>query len=140
MGRHSVWELVFLMVILKIPIVYLGTVVVYAIRAEPHPEEGAAVTVRLGSDDSGPGWRRGTAPLPAAPARRALADVLALTADRGRPRGGEPPVTDIGYENGGVPAFGDGRRLPRVARDLRQPHLARVAPAAADPPRDPHRV
>jgi len=49
MGRHSVWELVFLMVILKIPIVYLGTVVVYAIRAEPHPEEGAAVTARLGS-------------------------------------------------------------------------------------------
>jgi len=59
MGRHSVWELVFLMVILKIPIVYLGTVVVYAIRAEPHPEEGAAVTARLDSDDSGPGWRRG---------------------------------------------------------------------------------
>jgi hypothetical protein len=59
MGRHSVWELVFLMVILKIPIVYLCFVVFYAIRAEPNPEEGAAVTTRLGSDDSGPGWSRG---------------------------------------------------------------------------------
>ena len=55
LSRHSVWELVFLMVILKIPIVYLGVVVVYAIRAEPTPEEGAAVTVGLGSDDSGSG-------------------------------------------------------------------------------------
>ena len=63
-GRHSVWELVFLMLILKIPIVYLCTVVVYAIRAEPSPEEGAAVTVRLGTDDPGSGdsgsdWSRG---------------------------------------------------------------------------------
>ena len=57
-GRHSVWELVFLMLILKIPIVYLGSVVIHAIRAVPSPEEGAAVTARLGSDDSGPGWRR----------------------------------------------------------------------------------
>ncbi len=55
-GRHSVWELVFLMVILKIPIVYLCGIVVYAIRSEPDPEEGAFITARLGSDDSGPGW------------------------------------------------------------------------------------
>jgi hypothetical protein len=54
MGRHSVWELVFFMVILKIPIVYLGMVVWYAIKSEPTPEEGAAVTVRVGSDDRGP--------------------------------------------------------------------------------------
>jgi hypothetical protein len=47
------------MLILKIPIVYLCMVVFYAIRAEPSPEEGAAVTTRLGPDDSGPGWRRG---------------------------------------------------------------------------------
>lgn len=58
MGRHPVWELVFLMVILKIPIVYLCLVVVYAIRAEPSPEEGAAVTAELGPDDSGTGWSR----------------------------------------------------------------------------------
>jgi hypothetical protein len=62
MGRHGVWELVFLMVILKIPIVYLCAVVVYAIRAEPRPEEGAAVTARLGSDDPGPAWSRGRRP------------------------------------------------------------------------------
>ena len=58
MGRHSVWELVFLMVILKIPIVYLGLVVWYAIRAVPNPEEGAAVTARLGGGDPGPRWGR----------------------------------------------------------------------------------
>ena len=55
MARHPVWELVFFMVILKIPIVYLGMVVWYAIRAEPKPGEGAAVTAQLGSDDPGPG-------------------------------------------------------------------------------------
>jgi hypothetical protein len=55
MGRHSVWELVFFMVILKIPIVYLGLVVWYAIKAEPTPEEGAAVSVRTGPDDRDPG-------------------------------------------------------------------------------------
>ena len=53
MGRHSVWELVFFMVILKIPIVYLGLVVWHAIKSEPIPEEG--VTMRVGSDDEGPG-------------------------------------------------------------------------------------
>jgi hypothetical protein len=57
-GRHGVWELVFLMVILKIPIVYLGSVVYYAIRAVPDPEEGATVAVRLGPDDSGSSWTR----------------------------------------------------------------------------------
>jgi hypothetical protein len=31
------WELVFMMLILKIPIIYLGLVVWYAIRAEPEP-------------------------------------------------------------------------------------------------------
>jgi len=54
----SVWEIVFLMVILKIPIAYLCAVVYYAIKAEPRPEEGAAVTAKLGPDDSGSGWTR----------------------------------------------------------------------------------
>jgi hypothetical protein len=31
------WELVFMMLILKIPIIYLGLVVWYAIKAEPEP-------------------------------------------------------------------------------------------------------
>jgi hypothetical protein len=60
MSRHSVWELVFFMVILKIPIVYLGLVVWYAVKSEPTPEEGATVSVRVGSDDHGPG--RGSRP------------------------------------------------------------------------------
>ena len=53
----TLWELVFLMVILKIPIAYLCYVVWYAIKSEPRPEEGAAVVVRTGPDD-GPGPRR----------------------------------------------------------------------------------
>ena len=54
-GPDSVWEIVFLMVILKIPIVYLCSVVYYAIKAEPKPEEGAAVTAYIGPDGPGPG-------------------------------------------------------------------------------------
>lgn len=57
-GPDTVWELVFLMVILKIPIVYLCSVVYYAIKAEPKPEEGAGVTAQIGPEDgSGPGRR-----------------------------------------------------------------------------------
>ncbi|HEY7207402.1 MAG TPA: hypothetical protein VH416_04105 [Gaiellaceae bacterium] len=58
MAPDSVWEIVFLMVILKIPIVYLVWVVWWAIRAEPKPEEGAGITAVLGPDDP-PGRRRG---------------------------------------------------------------------------------
>lgn len=47
-------ELVFLMVILKIPIAYLCWVVYYAIKAKPEPLAGAAVTARVGPDDLGP--------------------------------------------------------------------------------------
>lgn len=57
MEPHSVWEIVFLMVILKIPIVYLCVVVYMAIKAEPKPEAGASVTAQLGPED-GPGDRR----------------------------------------------------------------------------------
>ena len=57
MPRHSVFEIVFLMVILKIPIVYLCGVVYYAIKADPKPEAGAAVTAQLGPED-GPNLRR----------------------------------------------------------------------------------
>jgi len=59
MEPHSVWEIIFLMLILKIPIVYLCGVVYYAIKAEPRPEAGASVTVRVGPEDQGPGgWHR----------------------------------------------------------------------------------
>ena len=57
MPRHSVLELVFLMVILKIPIVYLCGVVYYAIKADPKPADGAAVTATIGPED-GPGYNR----------------------------------------------------------------------------------
>jgi len=53
----SIWEIVFLMVILKIPIVYLCTVVYYAIKAEPKPSAGSGVTAKLGPDEPGPGRR-----------------------------------------------------------------------------------
>jgi hypothetical protein len=55
-SRHPIWELVFLMLVLKIPIAYLCGIVTYAIRAVPDPEEGAEAADRLGSDDPGPGW------------------------------------------------------------------------------------
>ena len=59
MAPDTVWEIVFLMVILKIPIVYLCLVVYWAIKAEPRPEEGAALLARVEPDDgSGGGWRR----------------------------------------------------------------------------------
>jgi hypothetical protein len=38
----AAWELVFLMLIMKIPIVYLCAVVWYAIKAAPRPPEPAA--------------------------------------------------------------------------------------------------
>jgi hypothetical protein len=58
MAPDSVWEIVFLMVILKIPIVYLCVVIYYAIKAEPRPEEGAEVTAELGPDEDGGSRRR----------------------------------------------------------------------------------
>lgn len=36
----TVWEIIFMVVILKIPIVYLALVVWYAIKAEPEPGVG----------------------------------------------------------------------------------------------------
>jgi hypothetical protein len=61
----AAWELVFLMLIMKIPIVYLCVVVWYAIKAEPRPPEGAA---RLApSPDpalNGSAWRRSRRPQP----------------------------------------------------------------------------
>ena len=39
------WELIFMMLILKIPIVYLCLVVYWAIRAEPKPPEPALLPV-----------------------------------------------------------------------------------------------
>jgi hypothetical protein len=56
-ARHQVWEVVFLMVILKIPIGYLCWVVWWAIKAEPRPEAGAAVTAVVGGSGGSGGGR-----------------------------------------------------------------------------------
>ena len=50
------WELIWMLVILKIPVVYLCTVVWWAIRAEPRPPEPAVKTVRA-EPEPPPGWR-----------------------------------------------------------------------------------
>ena len=57
-GPDSLTELVFLMVILKIPIAYLCLVVYKAIKAEPHKGEPEPVRVRTGPEDPFPGFAR----------------------------------------------------------------------------------
>jgi hypothetical protein len=55
------WELIFMLLILKIPMVYLALVVWYAIRAEPEPGAGPEQysTWRPWAKPSGPRPRRG---------------------------------------------------------------------------------
>jgi hypothetical protein len=52
-----VWEFIFMIVILKIPIVYLCLVVWWAVRAEPEPLEPALLPAALPDDPHGRGWR-----------------------------------------------------------------------------------
>jgi hypothetical protein len=55
---RTVWEAIFLLLILKIPIVYLCWVVWYAIRAEPKPPPEPALKTAPTSLDLDPrGWR-----------------------------------------------------------------------------------
>ena len=60
-----VWEFVFMMVILKIPIVYLGLVVYWAVKAEPKPPEPAQLPVESLDLEPRPPWR----PRPRVPRR-----------------------------------------------------------------------
>jgi hypothetical protein len=53
-GPDTLWELIFIMVVLKIPIAYLCYVVWYAIKAEPRGRGGAA-GVRVTPDEPLPG-------------------------------------------------------------------------------------
>jgi hypothetical protein len=81
----AVWELIFLMVILKIPIAYLCWVVYWAIKAEPQPEGGEGAVVHVPFDDeppSRPDWRRRTRPTRphGGPARRYARTRRAATA------------------------------------------------------------
>jgi len=48
------WELIFFLVILKIPVVYLCCVVWYAVRHEPTPGEGAEPTLVAPTDPPAP--------------------------------------------------------------------------------------
>jgi hypothetical protein len=50
------WDFIFLMFVMKIPIVYLCLVVWWAVKAEPRPLEGAALPAE--APDGGPGWTR----------------------------------------------------------------------------------
>jgi hypothetical protein len=61
-----IWEAIFLLVILKIPIVYLCCVVYWAIRAEPAPPAEAEPALVAAGLDPRPGWapRRGGRRLP----------------------------------------------------------------------------
>jgi hypothetical protein len=54
-----VWEAVFMLVLLKIPIVYLALVVWWAIKAEPRDQEPATVPSVSDTPPPGPGWSTG---------------------------------------------------------------------------------
>lgn len=59
---ERMWELIFMMLILKIPIVYLCVVVWWAIRAEPKPPEFAMLPARVEPSEPCP-WRRPRRPV-----------------------------------------------------------------------------
>jgi hypothetical protein len=51
------WELIFMMLILKLPIAYLCFVVYWAIKSEPNPPEPAVLPVRPDPDpERPPAW------------------------------------------------------------------------------------
>jgi hypothetical protein len=82
-----VWEAVFMLVLLKIPLVYLCMVVWWAIRAEPRDEQ-PAISVPVSDTPSSPEWtrpsRKGNRPGPDRTARRRVAPRTA--AARGEAR------------------------------------------------------
>jgi hypothetical protein len=84
----SAWEAIFMLVILKIPLVYLGVVVWWAIRAEPIPGDGGEeVGVLMPLTPCGwEDWKRGRSttrrpprPLGSPPARVHRARLRAAT-------------------------------------------------------------
>jgi hypothetical protein len=89
----TLWELVFLMVILKIPIAYLCYVVWYAIKAEPRRGRGGPAAVRVAPDPPPPGFdfrrrRRNRPPRPhGGPARVYARTARAAAAHAGRTAG-----------------------------------------------------
>ena len=78
-------ELVFMMLVLKLPVIYVAWLVWWAIRAVPEPPEGAALPSRV--DDPGPrGWwrRRLDRPGPRAPHGRRPARMRPARAGEAR--------------------------------------------------------
>lgn len=63
----QVWEFVFLMLIMKLPIAYLCFVVYWAVKAEPRPPEFAVTPVRLEPLEPRSPWSR---PVRLRPGRR----------------------------------------------------------------------
>jgi hypothetical protein len=57
-----VWEIVFMLLILKIPIVYVCVVTWWAIKSEPTPPDHAEVTVVADTPSSGGSGQGGSAP------------------------------------------------------------------------------
>jgi hypothetical protein len=57
-----VWEFVFMMLVLKIPIVYLGLVVYWAVKSEPKPPEPALLPPAVPEPDPRAPWRRPVPP------------------------------------------------------------------------------
>jgi hypothetical protein len=56
------WEAVFMLLVLKIPLVYLCFVVWWAIRAEPRPQEPAALVPAISDTPPGDAPRRARPP------------------------------------------------------------------------------
>jgi len=86
-----VWEIVFMLLILKIPVVYLCVVVWYAIQEEPRPGEPVAVAVIEDTPLVGGSSRRraGRSPRrfgPAGPSRRPRRAARVATSTRAEAR------------------------------------------------------
>jgi len=76
-------ELIFMMLILKLPILYLAGVCYWAIKAEPRPLEGARALARLEPEPDRPPSRRPRRPASrGGPDRR---DARAAHASRSKP-------------------------------------------------------
>ena len=52
------WELIWMLVILKIQVIYICLVVWWAVRAKPNPYEGAALSPVAVDPDPRSGWSR----------------------------------------------------------------------------------
>jgi hypothetical protein len=83
--RSAVWELVFFLLILKIPVAYVCCVVWYAVHAKPLPPAGAALVpaeTKPGSEPWRPRGTRRLQPRGGGPSRRPSARRPARKAAR----------------------------------------------------------